>query len=115
MACSLKSICPSKFITPAVLEKPTRIPDGCGGFTNGPWVKVQDVFLEFKGGSGSERNEHDRIVAWALPKLTMRFLVDVDETYRMVIDGKPYNIRFIDDVEMRHRFHVIRAELGVDD
>ena len=107
-------ICSGDLRTKGILESPDRVPDDCGGFTNG-WNTVATVRGKYEEKSGSEKNHHGRWAAVAQVKFTIRYRSDIDETWRVIVAGKAYNIRHIRNLEQRNRWLEITFERGVDD
>jgi SPP1 family predicted phage head-tail adaptor len=77
------------------------------------YVKKDDIRIGFKALSGYERNNADRLDAQTKNRITMRYREDITESDRILFRGKAYNIRFIDNVEMRNRWLVIDVDGGV--
>jgi SPP1 family predicted phage head-tail adaptor len=66
-----------------------------------------------KAMSGGERWASQRTEATASHKIVVRWFDGLTEVDRVVIRGRAYNIRFIDNVEFQDKWLHITAEVGV--
>lgn len=100
--------------TPVTFQRKTRTGDGAGGFTEA-WATIAGApkRAQVKAMSGSERWQSQRTEAVSTHKIVVRYFAGLTEVDRVVIDGRAYNIRFIDNVEFRNRWMQITAEVGV--
>lgn len=100
--------------TPVTFERLTRSSDGQGGYSES-WATVSGAptACYYKGASGSERMMAQRLDAQVSAKITVRYYDGLLESDRAVIDGKVYQIRYIDNLEMQNRWLVIAIDGGV--
>lgn len=98
--------------TPVTFERMTRIADGSGGY-NETWAKLRTTKGMVKAMSGSERWASDRVEATSTHRLTVRYFSDLTEVDRVIVRGRPYNIRFINNVELEDKWLIIDMQLGV--
>lgn len=98
---------------PVEFQRLTRISDGAGGF-NEQWVAISGAPSRamVKPKSGSERWASERVEARANYRVVTRYFSDLDETDRVVIRGRPCQIRFIGNVEMADKWLEIDIEMG---
>lgn len=108
-------ICISSLRTPVEVQSPVRADDGYGGRSNSSWSRKMTVFCKVQHGTGSEPFRQDRLISQGVTKVTTRYTSEICETDRLVINGMPYNIRFIRNIEERNRFLEIVCEKGVVD
>jgi head-tail adaptor len=63
--------------------------------------------------SGSERYASERVEARVSVKIAVRYFAGLLEADRVVINSKPYNIRFINNVDFRDEWLEISLDGGV--
>jgi len=99
---------------PVEFQRETRVADGSGGFTAiwGALAGAQE-FGHIKAASGNERFSSDRVEAVSTWKLTTRYFQDVSELDAVLIRGRRYNIRFVDNIEFSDRWITFTLGLGV--
>lgn len=100
--------------TSVSFERKTRTSDGAGGYTEA-WATISGAPTKcaFKALSGGERWASQRVEATTSARLTVRYSSAIQENDRAVIDGRAYNIRFLNNVEMRDKWLVIDVSGGV--
>lgn len=98
---------------PVTFEALTRINDGFGGFDE-TWTAISGApdRAYVKAMSGRERYESDRTEARASWKMVCRYFSGVDEVDRVVIRGRNYQIRFVNNLELRDQWLEIDLSLG---
>jgi SPP1 family predicted phage head-tail adaptor len=67
----------------------------------------------FKSESGIERLYAERIDSVSKHRATIRYRSDVKESDRMLVNGRIYNIRFINNIEQRNRWLELYLDGGV--
>lgn len=99
---------------PVTFERKTQTPDGGGGFTE-TWSAISAApdraFV--KPLSGRERWASQRVEATASHMIVVRYFADLTEVDRVVIRDRPYQIRFINNVDFDDKWLEISAEAGV--
>ena len=98
--------------TPVAIQAIVKTPDGAGGFAH-TWVTLDTVRAHVKPLSGSEAVRGMQIEDKVSHRIFMRYRADVKAKDRLLIEGEPYNIRAVLDLEMRKRWMEILAEKGV--
>lgn len=105
-----------KFQTRAIFQKPTLAPDGGGG-GEVSWGNDVSRLVHLAPERGQERLEAGRLEASLGAVLTVRRSAEVDaidEEWRVVIGGVPYQIRSIRDVPPGRPFYKeMTVEKGV--
>ena len=109
MKCGLVS--PGALREPVAFQARTRTGTGDGGYTEG-WATYRSTQAHVKAASGREVWAGDRVDARSMWKVTCRYFPGLQESDRLVIRGEAYNIRHVDNVELRNRWLVITAEQG---
>jgi SPP1 family predicted phage head-tail adaptor len=91
----------------------TVTPDGAGGQREG-WANLAMAATRchVKAMSGGERYAAQRAEARANYRITCRYFAGLLESDRLVIAGRAYNIRFINNLELRNRWFVLDVEMG---
>jgi SPP1 family predicted phage head-tail adaptor len=99
---------------PVEFQRLTRTSDGAGGFTEA-WAAIAATPTRghVKAMSGGERFQSQRTEATSTHKIVVRHNAGLTEVDRVVIRGRAYNIRFIDNMEMADKWLYITAEIGV--
>lgn len=105
-------------ITPGMLREPFIIQSQeltaiGGGATATEYVATGFGKCQFKPLSGSERLYAERIDAVTRNRALMRYRPSLKESDRLVIRGRAYNIRFINNIEFRNRWLEIDLDGGV--
>lgn len=98
----------------ADVKAQTRTSNGAGGYTEA-WSDITDgtgVKFGIWATSGLERNASGRVEAVSQWRGLMPYLAGVDETCRIVADGRIYNVRFVDNVQRRGAWLVMDLEQG---
>ena len=100
--------------TPCQFQRKTRVSDGAGGWSEG-WDNLAGAATRcsFKALSGGERFQAQRAEATTRNRIVVRYFAGLVESDRVVIAGRRYNIKFIDNIELRNRWLVIDVDGGV--
>ena len=100
--------------TPVSFERKAQVSDGAGGWTE-TWSALSGSpsRAHVKASSGFERFISSRVDAQAKWKVIVRYFAGLIEADRIMIGGKPANIRFINNVEMKNRWYEIDVDFGV--
>ena len=94
------------------VQEQTLVPGGMGG-QNLTWTSKFFAYAKIVMNSGSEKNAHDKLETQATHTFSMRYNASLLSTDKFIFEGVDYNIRSIDNVEMRNRWMVVSAERGV--
>ncbi len=94
------------------LQAEERTPDGQGGFT-AAWVSQGSAWAHVRPLRGSEREHGDRIQAEGGYMVVIRYRADINETWRIVWNGRNMNIRFLQDEGPRALYLPMEVERGV--
>ena len=94
-----------KLRTLVEFQRKTRAPDGAGGFTE-TWAAIQGapVYAYARAVSGSERYASDRVEARVKIRATVRYFAGLRDDDRVIIDGKAYNITFVNNLEFGNKW-----------
>lgn len=98
----------------ANFQRNTRTSDGAGGFTQA-WASITGlgaVSVGMLAMSGNERWAAERLEATATWRLWAKGVGAVSAADRVVIGGRPYQIRFADNVEKRGKWYVLDLHEG---
>lgn len=100
--------------TPITMQRATKASDGAGGYTE-TWATIigSPSRAHVEQRSGNEVFASDRVEATRQVRVVVRYFSGLREGDRVVIDGKAYNIRAINNVEFRNRWLEIDAQGGV--
>lgn len=91
------------------LQRATKVSDGAGGYTE-TWNDLAIVDGGIAAMSGNEGWSSDRLEAKSKWRLLIAYWGELFETDRVVIDGRAYNVSFVNDVQKRDEWTVL--ELG---
>ena len=81
-----------------------------------PGLTRHPVAHNFEEKSGGEFFREERLEVSARCVFVTRYRTDINETDRIVDEfGNAYNIRRVQDIEMRHEWLMITTDLGVAD
>lgn len=105
-------------IKPAMLREPVEVQeivttDIGGGATERSFVTKFGTRGFFKPLSGGERLYADRLDAQTRNRLVIRYRPDVTESDRVIIRGRAYQIRFVENMEFRDRWLKLDLDGGV--
>jgi len=84
-----------------------------GGATTITYTSKANVRGYFKPISGSERLYAERLDATTRNRLVIRYRTDLTESDRVIVRGRAYQIRFINNLEFRNKFLEIDLDGGV--
>jgi head-tail adaptor len=98
------------------VHRVVEVPDGAGGYTKG-WVPVAPIYCkitEKRDGEPYSDAGAGRIRTFRSWEFVTWYGADVRETDKLVFDGMDFNVKGVDDVNLLHKFAMIRAETGVE-
>lgn len=100
--------------TPVAFERKTNVADGAGGWTTS-WAPIAGTptRARVEGLSGSERLMAQRVDATTSDKLICRYVAGISAADRVLVDGEPYRITWVDNVERRNKWLEMRLSGGV--
>jgi head-tail adaptor len=103
-----------KLREPITIERAARTSDGAGGFTVA-WAAISGAPDRAypKALSGSERFASDRVEATTRWRITFRYFDGLLESDRVVFRARAYNIRFINNLELRDKWLTLDLDGGV--
>ena len=95
-------------------QEMTKTPDGLGGNTV-VWSTITngDAWAHVRPASGREVTEFDRVNAEAKYLFVVRNRQDIQDSYRILWDGEPFNIRLRKQPKTRTLYLEIDGERGV--
>lgn len=93
------------------IERPTRVSDGAGGFTE-TWAALETVWADVFPEGGTERNEDGAFNATGTFRFVIRFIDGLTERDRILWGGEYYNIRQVARRGGREMYLNLRAERG---
>lgn len=79
------------------------------GFEEEAWVDFKTVWAAITNLHGREYFEAAAVQAEKTVKFTIRFTKDIDESMRIMFQGKQYNIASIDNIKYANKFIEIKA------
>lgn len=105
---------PGMLREPVTFQRKSRVANGTGGFTE-TWAALAGSATRAypKALSGTERFASDRVEASTRWRIVTRYFAGLKEEDRIVMRGRAYNIRFINNVELRDRWLEIDVDGGV--
>lgn len=92
----------------------SQVPDGVGGSVD-TWADIptlSSVWASVRPKSGKETTEYDRVNAETSYVFIIRNRQDLKESYRILWDGEPFNIRVIPKPKSRSLYLSIDGERG---
>jgi head-tail adaptor len=98
------------------VRRVSETPDGSGGYTK-RWVDAGQVYCkitEKRDGEPYGDASTARIRTFKSWEFVTWYGCDVRETDKLVFDGEEFNVKGVDDVNLLHKFAMIRAETGVE-
>ena len=106
--------CTKDFRTELLLQEEVLVtnPEMDGGQT-AVWNNRAILWCAVKRSSGNERDINSQITTVKMYDVVTRFNPTITEKMRLLVGDKILNIRFVDDVELRHEFTKMTAEEGV--
>lgn len=98
---------------PVTFERATRTSDGAGGATQS-WAAISGASdrAHVKALSGHERFASDRVEAGTRWRIVVRYFAGLTEKDRVTMRSRAYNIRFINNVELKDRWLEIDLDGG---
>ena len=100
--------------TPVEFQRKSRAPNNTGGFVE-TWSVLAGsaTRAHVKALSGSERLHASRVNAETKARMVCRYFAGLLPEDRVIIEGRAYNVTFINDVEFRKRWLEIDLSGGV--
>lgn len=105
-----------EFRFPVVVQRPTYAPDDSGGQTT-TWSDIAMVYCAIDNKSGREPygdGSTGRVRTEQQFAFTTWWRDDIQQTDRLVYDNKYWNIRQLNNLQLRNKFLQIVAEAGVE-
>ena len=99
---------------PIAIQRAAKVSDGAGGFSE-TWAALAGAPTRgaVKALSGSERYASERVEATSKWRCVVRYFAGLLESDKVVIRGRSYNIRFINNEDMDDRWLIIDLDGGV--
>jgi len=98
------------------IEAPVEVSDGAGGFTTS-WNAIATLWAKIEPYKSlqrwSENFDLSKVQVVKSYEITIRYFNNVNETMRIVFDGRIMNIRVVIDVDEGKEKLIIIAEEGV--
>ena len=94
------------------IQRATKVSDGAGGYTE-TWNSLAIVDGGIAAMSGMEQWQSDRLESTSKWRLLIAYWGELFATDRVVIDGRAYNISFVNDVQKRDAWTVLDLGEGV--
>ena len=100
--------------TTVAFQRKERTSNGTGGFSLA-WVAISGAptACHMRALRGSERFASDRVEAVSGHLVIVEYFAGLTEADVLVVDGRRYNIRFIDNWEKKDKWFLIECDLGV--
>ncbi len=117
MSIKLKDILASEFRFSVMVQRATYKPDNSGGQGAAVWNDCLEIYCKVAPWKGREEysdGSTGRIRTEQYWMFYSWFRSEIKETDRLLFQGKLYNIRSLDNVELRNKFLAISAESGVE-
>jgi SPP1 family predicted phage head-tail adaptor len=98
------------------VQRPTNSPDGSGGF-DVVWNDVATFYAQITNEQGSETygdGPTGRVRTFQRFSFSTWWRTDIQQTDRLSFQGNLFNIRAINNIELRNKFLQIVAESGVE-
>jgi SPP1 family predicted phage head-tail adaptor len=105
-------VCARDLNRPVRIERPVETDNGAGGKVVA-WVKVCDAWAKMRPGRGRETMIGGVLTAYTAEIITTRWFPGVTEKWRIVFEGRVFNIRDKADLEEMHQFYEFACEEGV--
>lgn len=100
--------------TPVTFYSKALTTDGAGGYTSADSaISGAPTFCHFKSLSGYERMMAARLDAQTKARIVVRYHAGINENDTAEIGGEKYQIRYINNLEMRNMWLEIDLEGGV--
>ena len=98
--------------TAITFQRKTRVSDGAGGFAD-TWATLKATKAHAKGLSGYERLTSDRVNAETKDRIVTRYFAGLTPADRVVMDGRAFNITYINDLDRKKKWLEIDLAGGV--
>ena len=89
-----------------MIERQSEVSDGAGGYTKS-WSTLATVDGGIVAMSGDERFASGRTEARSKWRLLIPYQASLTEKDRISIDGRAYNVTFVNDVQKRGQWHML--------
>jgi len=99
--------------TTVEFQRKSLVTDGAGGWHE-TWAAISGAptRAHVRGLGGSERMLAQRVDAQTTDRLTCRYFADLTAADRVLVDGEPYRITWVDNVERRNKWLDMRLAGG---
>lgn len=99
---------------PVEFQRATKTSDGAGGYVEA-WTALDgsSALAHVKALSGGERYASERTEATSKWRVTARYFSGLLESDKVIIRDKSYNVRFVNNVELRNQWLIIDVDGGV--
>jgi len=105
---------PGMLRTAVEFQRSTRTSDGAGGaITTWAAISGAPTRAHVVSLSGFERMQAQRLDAQTSDRVVVRYFAGLTGKDRVLIEGQPYNIVFVNDIERRKRWLSIDVRGGV--
>ena len=105
-------LCSADLNRPVTIERPVLTDNGAGGSAT-TWTKVCTAWAKMRPARGAERFREGQLTASTMETITIRYIPNLDESWRVNFEGRLFNIRDIADLEERHIYLELSCEEGV--
>jgi head-tail adaptor len=98
------------------VQRPVNTPDGSGGF-DVVWSNVATFYAQITNEQGTEQygdGSTGRVRTFQRFAFSTWWRTDIVQTDRLSYGGTLFNIRALNNIELRNKFLVIIAESGVE-
>ncbi len=80
-------------------DRDTTVTNNIGEKVPTPWTTFLTTYAKVQGAGGREQLEADKDTATVKRRFKIRFFAGIDETMRIVYDGKNYDIESIQELD----------------
>ena len=108
----MKKLCASDFNRKVVIERPVETDNGSGGSVVS-WVKVADAWAKMRPGRGGESMRNGVLTASTAESITIRWMPNFSEKWRVVFEGRHFNVRDKADIDEMHVYLELSCDEGV--
>lgn len=99
------------------IEQNALTKDAAGGMVDN-WTPVADSWAKVRHVSGDEKPATSKgggQTPWARTEITVRWLPGVTEQMRVLLDGRCYNIRHVNNYLARNEWLILTCDTGGND
>ena len=108
----MKKLCAQDFNRLVTIERPVETDNGSGGSVVS-WVKVTNAWARMRPARGGETMRNGVLTAMASEMITIRWIPNFSEKWRLVFEGRQFNVRNIVDIEEAHVYLELSCDEGV--